>query len=52
MSLNPKEAETLILNREEGSVFPGKYTDNLSVLDHDVSQIEIAISKHIGFALR
>jgi hypothetical protein len=52
MSLNPKEAETLIPNREEGSVFPVKYTDNLSVLDHDVSQIEIVMSKHIGFALR
>lgn len=31
--------------------FPVEYTDNLTVLNHDVPQIKIAMTEHIGLAL-
>ena len=41
-----------ILDRKMGSVLPVEYTNNLPVLDHNISQIKIAMGEHIGLALR
>jgi hypothetical protein len=37
-------------DREKGSVLPVEDTNDLPVSDHDISQIEIAMAKHIWLA--